>query len=155
MPNYLLIQDEARLALISVTGPMKDDPKLYNPQPHVPPGVMREKLDLAEMYVALTRAMMDMSVPNSDLETMLVLLIVFIGDAEGRTTTATKIAAHSRIPRSNVYRRLNELINLKKIVRVGRNYRLAEGAATVDEHKRLMRILDKFCQKRASNMDTL
>lgn len=124
--------------------------KLYHPQLHVPAERIREKLDMARMYVALTREMLEMAFPKRnrvDLETLLVLLCVFIGDAEGRSTTATKLASHSGLPRSTVYRRLELLLKLKKVVRVARNYRLAEGAVTADEQGRLSRILDNYLHK--------
>ncbi|RZN19490.1 hypothetical protein [Bradyrhizobium sp. Leo121] len=124
--------------------------KLYYPQSHIPPGRLREKLDVSRMYVALTREMLDMAFPDRrdvDLETLVVLLCVFIGDAEGRITTAAKLAAHSGQPRPSVDRRLKLLLKLKKVERVGRNYRLAQGAATPDERGRLARILDRYLHK--------
>jgi DNA-binding IclR family transcriptional regulator len=84
------------------------------------------------------------AVYGSDLETLLVLLCVFIGEAEGRPTTVTKIASHSGISRQSVYRKLDQLMELKKIERIGRNYHLAEGAVVVDKTGRLKRILREF-----------
>lgn len=118
--------------------------KFYNPQTHIPPARLREKLDAARMYVALTREGMDLAFPSQkriDLEALMVLTCVFIGDAEGRPTTPTKLASHAGLPRASVYRQLEALIRLKKVVRVGPNYRLAPGAAAIDEDGKIGRIL--------------
>lgn len=104
------------------------------------------------MYVGLTRASYEIAFPTrktfgADLETMLVLMGVFLGDAEGRPTSVTKIAAYCGLPRASVYRRLGDLIELKKVERVGRNYFLAEGAVTPDRQQKLSRIIDVYCRK--------
>jgi hypothetical protein len=133
------------------------DLKLYNPQPKVAsPVELRKRLAIAKMYLALTHEMRSRlfnakrhNIRGTDLETLLVLIAVFIGEAEQRPTTPTKIASHSGIPRGTVYRRLNDLIKLKKVVKVGHNYHLAQDALTADKKGRLMRILE------ASKVDTL
>jgi hypothetical protein len=124
--------------------------ELKFPQTHIPPTQLREKLEVARMYVALTREMLDMAFPASertDLEALLVLVCVFIGDAEGRSTTATKLASHSGLSRPAVYRRLARLKKLKKVVRVGDTYHLAPGAVVSDEKGRIAKILRKFLNK--------
>jgi hypothetical protein len=125
--------------------------KLRNPQLHVPDHDLVERFHLVRMYLGLTRASYELAFPNrktfgTDLETMLVLMSVFLGDAEGRPTTVTKIAAYCGLPRASIYRRLEELIKLKKIERFGHNYHLAEGAVTPDRQGKLIRIVDEFCQ---------
>lgn len=124
--------------------------KLRYPQPQVPPGRLREKLNLSRMYVSLTRELYEMAFPKrsrgfgSDVETLLVLLCVFIGEADGRPTTPTKLALHSGLSRPTVYRRLDQLMQLKKVVRIGHSYHIAEGAAAFDKNGRLAKILDNF-----------
>jgi hypothetical protein len=81
---------------------------------------------------------------GSNLELLLVFIGVFIGDAEGRPTSATKIANHCGLSRSTVYRRLEELIAKKKVVREGRSYFIAPGAAPIDAENLLPRVLEKF-----------
>lgn len=120
------------------------------PQSHISPAQMREKLDVARMYVALTREMLDMAFPastRSDLEALLVLICIFIGDAEGRSTTATKVASHSGLSRTAVYRRLELLLKLKKIVRTGATYHIAPGAIVADDQGRIAKIFRKFLNK--------
>ena len=124
--------------------------ELKFPQSHVTSAQLSEKLDVARMYVALTREMLDMAFPASertDLEALLVLICVFIGDAEGRSTTATKVASHSGLSRPAVYRRLEYLKKAKKIVRVGSTYHIAPGAMVNDEQGRIAKILRKFLNK--------
>lgn len=125
------------------------DLKLYNPQPHIPADSLQERLRLARFYVDITRTMYGMAFPKkkADLETLLTFICIFIGDAEGRPTTATKIASHSGLSRTTVYRRLHSLMRLKKIVRVGRNYHLAQGAVTPDKYGRLQKVLDSFVNR--------
>lgn len=124
--------------------------KLRHPQTHVPLERMRERLKLAQIYVLLTRMFSEMAFPQraknygSDLEMLLVLVCVFIGDSEGRPTTVTKIASHAGMPRATVYRRLEQLCKLKKIVRLKRSYFIAPGAASPDDHGRLTKILESF-----------
>jgi hypothetical protein len=121
-------------------------PKLHNRQSLVTNGKLRERLGIAMAYVELTRVMCDLGFGGEiHMETLLTALCVFIGEAEGRPTTATKIAQHSGLPRATIYRRLGELMKLKKVVRVGRNYCLAENAITPDRNNRLSRILDNLC----------
>ena len=124
--------------------------ELKFPQTHVSPALLREKLDVARMYVALTRELLEMAFPahdRGDVETLLVLICVFIGDAEGRSTTATKISSHSGLSRTAVYRRLELLQKLKKIVRVGGTYHLAPGSIAPDPNGRIAKIIRKFLNK--------
>lgn len=126
------------------------DLKLRYPQSHVSPAALRQKLRLSRIYVDLTRELMEMAFngkSGADIEALLVLLCVFVGDAEGRRNTATKIASHSGLARQSVYRRLNLLIDLGKVVKSGRNYYLAQGAAVADEKGRLSRILNNYWRK--------
>lgn len=126
------------------------DLKLAYPQTHVSPSALRQKLKISQIYIDLTRELLGMAFPKrngSDLETLLVLLCVFVSEAEGRRTTATKIASQSGLARQSVYRRLDRLCTIGKILKVGRNYHLAPGAAIVDESGRLSRILNNFWRK--------
>jgi hypothetical protein len=124
--------------------------KLRHPQVHVGADVMQQRLDLCRWYLALTQTMYEMTFPDhrggfgSNMELMLVLIGVFIGDAEGRPTTATKIAGHCGLSRATVYRRLDQLITMRKITREGRNYFIAPGVAPADEQGLLSRVLEKF-----------
>lgn len=129
------------------------DLNIYNPQVLVSADELRERLKLARLYLALTHELLARifngkrnRVRGSDLESLLVVVCVFIGDAEGRPTTATKIASHSGLPRPSVYRHLMRLIRLKKVARVGNNYRLTKTAINPDDKRRLARILDEFWQ---------
>lgn len=124
--------------------------ELKFPQTHVSPAELRERLEVARMYVALTRELLGLAFPNAtraDMEALLVLICVFIGDAEDRSTTATKVASHSGLSRQAVYRRLERLRKLKKIVRIGSNYHIAPGSVAADEHGRIAKILGKFLNK--------
>lgn len=126
------------------------DLKLRYPQTHVSPAALRQKLKLSRIYVDLTRELMAMAFNGkaaADTETLLVLLCVFVGDAEGRSNTAAKIAAHSGLTRQTIYRRLELLTKLGKVVKIGRNYYLAQGAAVGDEKGRLSRILNNYWRK--------
>jgi hypothetical protein len=123
--------------------------KLRHAQTHIPIETMEWRLDLGKWYLALTRALYEISFPEdrsgfgSNLELLLVYIGVFIGDAEGRPTTATKIANYCGLSRSTVYRRLEELIEKKKVVREGRGYFIAPGAAPIDADSILAKVLDK------------
>lgn len=114
---------------------------------------IRERLRVVRLYLALTRTIYELAFPQAagsfgaEVETLLVALCVFIGDAEGRPMSASKIAIQAGLPRASVYRRLERLTRLKKIVRVGRSYHYAENALTPDENGRLRRILAKFAEK--------
>lgn len=126
--------------------------KLRNPQPHMPPAHLAERFRLVQMYVSLTRASYELAFPTrkdfgANLESMLVLMGVFLGDAEGRPTSVTKISTYCGVPRASVYRRLEELIKLKKVERLGRRYFLAEGAVTPDRQQKLTRIVEFYCRK--------
>lgn len=112
-----------------------------------------ERLKMARLYLALTRAISELVFPQTassfgaEIETLLVMLCVFIGDAEGQPMNASKIATQAGLPRASVYRRLERLTRLKKVVRVGRNYHCAENALTPDENGRLRKILARFAEK--------
>lgn len=126
------------------------DVKLHNPQAHASQSQLRQKLKISRVYVDLTREMMAMAFNGrrgADLEALLVLLCIFIGEADGRKTTATNIALHSGLSRTSVYRRLEYLIKTGKAMRVGHNYCLAEGAVVVDERGMLPRILNNFWRR--------
>jgi hypothetical protein len=126
------------------------DLKLRYPQAHVSPASLRQKLRLSQTYIDLTRELMAMAFNGkggADIEALLVLLCVFVGDAEGRSTTATKISSHSGIARQSVYRRLDLLMKLGKVVKLGRNYYLAQGAVVADDKGRLARILNNYWRK--------
>lgn|GEM_PF-3743786 len=124
--------------------------KLRHDQSHVPDETLQQRLELCRWYLALTRTIHELTFPQdeggfgSNLELMLVLMGVFIGDAEGRPTTATKIAVHCGLSRQTVYRRLEELIALGKVTRERRSYFVAPGAAPLDPQNLLPAILDKF-----------
>lgn len=123
------------------------DLKLHNPQAHASQSQLRQKLKLSRVYVDLTREMMTMAFngrKGADLEALLVLLCIFVGEADGRKTTASNLSAHSGLSRTSVYRRLEYLIRAGKILREGRNYCLAEGAVIVDTKGRLSRILNNY-----------
>jgi hypothetical protein len=78
-------------------------PKLHNRQSLVTNGKLRERLGIAMAYVELTRVMCEMGFGGEiHMETLLTALCVFIGEAEGRPTTATKIAQHSGLPRATI-----------------------------------------------------
>lgn len=130
---------------------------LRHDQYPVPVDTIQERLDLCRWYLALTRTMHDLTFPKkrggygSDMELMLVLMCIFIGDAEGRPTSATKISNHCGLSRTTVYRCPEKLIALKKVARDGRNYFLAPGAAAIDAKNALPAILAKFPATRRPN----
>jgi hypothetical protein len=113
---------------------------------------IRERLRIARLYVAMTRTLHEVTFPQSgsgygaELESLLVALCVFIGDAEGRPMSASNIAIHAGLPRASVYRRLERLTKQKKIVRVGRSYHYGESAGGSDDYERLRRLLDNFAE---------
>jgi hypothetical protein len=115
-----------------------------------PADQIRERLSIARLYVAMTRTLHEVTFPQSEsgygaeLESLLVALCVFIGDAEGRPMSASKIAIYAGLPRASVYRRLERLAKQKKIIRVGRAYHCAESAGSSDDYGRLRRLLDNF-----------
>jgi hypothetical protein len=127
-------------------------------QSHIPPERLSERLFLSQLYLLLTTAFFDVALPRKirhvgiDITTLLVLICVFIGDAEGKPATATKIASHCGLPRPTVYRRLEQLLKLKKITRIGRNYFVAPEGASPDDRGRLASIIHKIAVE-ASKMD--
>jgi len=125
------------------------DLKLNQPQPHISPAHLKKKLNVARIYLALTREFLERAFPSGkeDLEALLVLICIFIGDAEGRSTTATKLASHSGLSRTAVYRRLEFLVRIKKIIRIGDSYHLATGALVADEQGKVSKIINKFLHK--------
>jgi hypothetical protein len=122
--------------------------KLFYPQAEVSTEILSERLKLAKLYVDLTRVMMDRVFPDQkhapDLELLLVLVCVFIGDAEGRVTTPTKLSSHSGLPRTNVYRRLKQLEKMQRIVKVGKTYHVAKDTIKPDRQGLLRKILLNF-----------
>lgn len=127
--------------------------KMSHPQPRVPAADIKIRLEVARLYVDLTRALQEVAYPEvprrsePDLEMLMVTLCVFIGDAEGRPMSATKIASYSGLNRASVYRRLDSLKEMNKIERDGRVYRYVENAMEVDRNQLLSKIVDKFCAK--------
>lgn len=122
--------------------------KLHFPQTTIPLEEIIHRLKLARLYVNLTHTAHSIVFPGrkgaTELELLLVLLCVFIGDAEGRPTTATKISAHAHLARATTYRRLDDLIRLKKVKKSGRTYHLAPNSLTPDENKRLQRVVRQY-----------
>ncbi|MCA6114283.1 helix-turn-helix domain-containing protein [Bradyrhizobium sp. WSM 1738] len=107
---------------------------------------LRERLFLARAYIDLTKLMCGRMFPhltNANLEALIAVMCVFVGEAEGRPPTVTKIAQHSGLTRQTVYRRLEYLIELGRVVRVGKRYYMAENAMEPDPHNRLMKILER------------
>lgn len=114
---------------------------------------------LGQLYVELTHTMHSMAFPQNDgvqgnLEALLVLVCVFVSDAEGRPASVSKIAAHAMMPRATVYRKLDYLMKIGKIVKVGRSYCYAPNAITPDIHGKLGTILDRFVSWRVSKLNT-
>jgi hypothetical protein len=107
-------------------------------------------LRMARAYVTLTRALHDLLLPETannfgaENETLLVLMAVFIGDAENRPLSAPKIANYVCLPRASVYRRIRLLTSAGRIKRVGRAYRLAEGTMRGDQSGRIRKIMRQF-----------
>jgi hypothetical protein len=125
--------------------------RFHNQQPHISEGKLRERVKLAHLYVNLTRAMYEVTLlkkaekSGCDLEALLVLLCIYVGDVEQRPTSATKVASHAGLSRGTVYRRLGLLIKLKKVMRNGRNYHIAPGAAAdYEPNRHISKILEGF-----------
>lgn len=125
--------------------------KFHHPQTHLSAQELRDRVKLARTYVALTHTYRDLFFPNGkkmgDFETLLVLVCVFIADAEGASTSVTKLGAYSRLPRPTVYRRLAQLCKLGKIVKVGRSYYLAPSSVSRDDRGRIAKILRELTSK--------
>lgn len=126
---------------------------LRYPQPRVDRDSISLRLKLAKALVGLTRLLADIAYPDgaqelvSDLDMLMVLVCVFIGDGEGRPMTATKISHFSGLPRSTVYRRLETLIKIKKIVRRGKNYFYAKNAMNPARDDALREFISRLCTK--------
>jgi hypothetical protein len=123
--------------------------KMRHEQAHLAIETLEDRLELCKWYLVLTRTLHELTFPNlgsfgSNVELMLVMMGVFIGDAEGRPTTATKIANHCGMSRQAVYRRLEQLTDMKKVIREGKNYYIAPGVAPLDVDNRLPQVLEKF-----------
>lgn len=105
---------------------------------------------MARAYVTLTRVLHELLLTETaehfgaENETLLVLLAVFIGDAENRPMSAPKIAGYVGLPRASVYRRIKLLVDEKRIERVGQHYRLTPGSMRGDPTGRIRQIMAKF-----------
>lgn len=112
--------------------------------------MIEDRLQVAKMYVHLTRAFKEVAYPRgvdiagTDLETLMVLLCVFIGDAEGRPMTASNVVHYSGLARATVYRRLDTLLSMKKIVRTKNQYHYGEDVMNPDKYRELPKIIDKL-----------
>ena len=121
----------------------------------------RERFNVAKSYVNLTRALVEVAFPDidhsahSDLDTLLVLLSVLIGDGDGRPMSATKIAQFTAIPRPTVHRKLESLLSAQKIVRRGTVYHYAPAAMKPDPTEHLSKAVMQLCSTiDVSKMDT-
>lgn len=120
------------------------------PQAGVPEEAIPERLKLVRGYIRLTRSMHEMAFPTSkkgwgsDFEMLVVLMCVFVGDASGRPMSATRIGIYAGLSRTTVYRRLETLLEIGKIVRVGRLYYYAPNAISVDNFNKFPKIFDGF-----------
>jgi hypothetical protein len=126
--------------------------KMKFAQTRLPAPKLAERLKLVRGYIDLSREMHRLAFPGAkrkfgaDMETMLVLMCVFIGDAEGHPMPASKIAQQIGLPRATVYRRLERLIRCKKIVRIGHVYLFPEDGVTPDSKGRLSSIVRQLCR---------
>lgn len=116
----------------------------------MPPEAINYGLRMGRAYVELTRALHQMLLPETaghfgaENETLLVLTAIYIGDAENRPMSATKIAGYVGVPRASVYRRLERLTAEGRIQRCGRAYRLAPGTMRGDPTGQIRRIMARF-----------
>jgi response regulator of citrate/malate metabolism len=124
---------------------------MRNRQKHMATEEIDYGLRMARVYVTLTRALHDTLLTEtaarfgSESETLLVLLAIFIGDAENRPMSASKIAGYVGLPRASVYRRIAYLTKAGRIERCRkRTYRLVPGTMRGDPHQRLRKIIRKF-----------
>jgi hypothetical protein len=114
------------------------------------PGAIDYGLRMGRAYIDLTRALHGLLFPDTaghfgaENETLLVLLAVYIGDAENRPMSASKIAGYVGLPRASVYRRIERLTLEGRIERCGRNYRLAPGTMRGDPSGQIRRIMSRF-----------
>lgn len=117
------------------------------PQAGVLPESIQGRLRVVRGYLQLTKMMHAMAFPGakkgwgSDIELLLVLMCVFVGDASGRPVSASKIVIHVGLSRATVYRRIETLMALGKIVRIGRLYYLAPNMMSPDPLVSLSKIL--------------
>lgn len=116
----------------------------------MPPESIGYGLRMGRAYVDLTRALHGILLPDTahhfgaENETLLVLIAVYIGDAENRPMSASKIAGYVGLPRASVYRRIDRLTKEGRIERCGRNYRLVPGTMRGDPSGQLRRIMARF-----------
>jgi hypothetical protein len=122
--------------------------RLRNRQGNVTQDELDERVRLARAYVDMTTVMSDMAFSGSavaSLEALLLVACVLVGEIDGTPTTITKLARHSRLSRATIYRRIDDLIELKKVERVGTRYYLSENAISADKQHKLRRIIDALC----------
>jgi biotin operon repressor len=107
-------------------------------------------LRMAHAYIDLTRVLHEILLPDTaghfgaENETLLVLLAVFVGDAENRPMSAPKIADYIGLPRASVYRRVRYLTDQGRIERVGSTYRLAPETMRGDRAGRIRKVMTQF-----------
>ena len=89
-----------------------------------------QRADVCRMLVNITRTLRDCYAPDLALgevaDLMWVLCNVFIGHANNRPPSASKLARSLEMPRTTVLRKLARLTELGLVVRVGRTYCLTE-----------------------------
>lgn len=109
------------------------------------------KLQVAKSYLDLTRAMVACFLPGSphelgpNIESIIILLAVLIGDGEGRPMNATKLAHFTSISRPTVHRRLKNLLKQGKVMRRGDDYYFADDGMNPDLDPDIAKAISKLC----------
>ena len=84
---------------------------------------------------------------GASLEDYVLLTVVLVGEAEGRSFTAHKLAAYLKVPRSTVQRKLDHLEEVGSVERMERGqYRINSIWANETSHvDRMVKIIKTAC----------
>jgi DNA-binding transcriptional ArsR family regulator len=101
--------------------------------------MMRHRPEIEEPWYLAARALLDImriaakhdqehgaDGPASQVETLLLLWSIYVGQYEGRPLSASKLALYTGMPRPTIMRKLAPLMALGKVERKRRGYCLCE-----------------------------
>lgn len=89
------------------------------------------------------------------IEVFFVAACVFVGQAEGRPMSATKLAAYTGMPRTTVLRKLDVLMHMGLARKVQRAYCITDAAlARLDYHYQSVKIIERAARE-LSETDSL
>lgn len=107
----------------------------------------------AKLYIGMTTVLLKLAqkppielIPSfgAMLESFPVYLSIFVGDAEGRPMTVTKIANYTEMPRSSIYRVLERLLVNGRVKKDGRFYRVGDVRFTLSDIEMVRDLIKKF-----------